>query len=124
MAGVAGGLPVLQAKDFDVIRLLVRLLALASLAGAFAACVIDGARSIAADHFSATQIGETAYWANPGKFQQFQDYIEHHTHPLLWPILLHVLMLPTFAFLGIVGAGLLYVARKRPPPIGHSNRSR
>ena len=38
-----------QSKAVKVIRLVVRVLALAMLAGAFAACVIDGARWIAAE---------------------------------------------------------------------------
>jgi hypothetical protein len=115
----------LQAEISEVIRIFIRILALALLAGAFAAAVIDGARSIAADQLSLTPMGATAYWAFPNKFPLMQNLVEKQIHPLLWdPILLHVLMLPTWAILGIIGAGLLYVTRKRPPPIGHSNRSR
>jgi hypothetical protein len=108
-----------------VIRILARIIGLALLAGAFAAGVIDGARSIAADQLSLTPMGATAYWAFPSKFPAMQSFIERQIHPLLWdPILLHILMLPTWMVLGVFGLGLLYVARKRPPPIGHSNRSR
>jgi hypothetical protein len=95
------------------------------LAGAFAAAVIDGARSIAADQLSLTPMGATLYWALPNKFPVIQTFIEHKISPRLWdPIILDVLMLPTWLILGIVGAGLVYATRKRPPPIGHSNRSR
>ena len=108
-----------------MIRILIRIIGLAALAGAFAAAVIDGARSIAAGQLSLTPMGATAYWAFPHKFPLMQSFIEREIHPLLWdPILLRILMLPTWAVLGIIGAGLLYVARKRPPPIGHSNRAR
>jgi hypothetical protein len=108
-----------------VIRILVRIVGLALLAGAFAAGVIDGARSIADSHPSYTQMGVTAYWALPNKFPLLQPLIERHVNPLLWdPILLNILKLPTWLILGLVGAGILYVTRKRPPPIGHSNRSR
>jgi len=105
-----------------VIRLFVRILGLALLAGAFAACVIDGAASIAADQLSMTPMGVTVYWALPNKLPLMQSFLER-IHPLLWdPIVLHILMLPTWAVLGVVGAGLFYVVRRRPPPIGHSNR--
>jgi len=105
-----------------VIRLFIRILGLALLAGAFAACVIDGAASIAADQLSMTPMGVTVYWALPNKLPLMQSFLER-IHPLLWdPIVLHILMLPTWAVLGVVGAGLFYVVRRRPPPIGHSNR--
>ena len=108
-----------------MIRLFFRFLALVSLAGAFAACVIDGARSIADDRLSFTPMGATAYWAFPTKFPLMQDFVERQIHPLLWdPILLHVLMLPTWALLGVFGAALFYAMRRRPPPIGHSSRRR
>jgi hypothetical protein len=108
-----------------VIRLLLRVLGLILLAGAFAACVIDGARSIAIDQLSFTPMGAAAYWAFPNKFPLIQAFVQQRIHPLLWdPILLHVLMLPTWIVLGIFGAALLYLMRRRAPPIGHSNRSR
>jgi hypothetical protein len=108
-----------------VTRLLFRILGLVLLAGAFAAGVIDGARSIADSRLSLTPLGATAYWAFPNKFPLLQSFIERQIHPLLWdPILLDILKTPTWAALGILGAALLYAMRKRPPPIGHSNRSR
>ncbi len=108
-----------------MIRLFVRLIALALLAGAFAAAVIDGARSIAADQFLFTPMGATAYWAFPNKFPLLQNFVERQIHPLLWdPVLLHILMLPTSAVLALIGVWLFYIVRRRPPPIGHSNRSR
>jgi hypothetical protein len=108
-----------------VIRLFLRVLGLALLAGAFAACVIDGARSIADEQWSFTQVGNAAYWAFPNKFPLLEPLIKRQIHPLLWdPILLHILMLPTWAVAGVLGAGLFYLARRRPPAVGHSNRSR
>jgi hypothetical protein len=105
-----------------LIRLLVRLLALAMLAGAFAAAVIDGARSIAASQLSITPMGVTVYWAFPGKLSLVQSTLER-IHPFLWdPILLDILLLPTWLVMSALGVGLFYLARRRPPPIGHSNR--
>jgi hypothetical protein len=108
-----------------VIRLLVRLLGLALLAGAFAAGVIDGAASIAADQLSITPIGRPLYLVFPNKFPLVQAFVERQIHPLLWdPVLVNILMLPTWLVLAVIGVGLFYVVRRRPPPIGHSNRSR
>ena len=103
-----------------MIRLVVRILALALLAGAFAACVIDGARWIATDQWQFTPIGETLYWAFPSKFLLMQTFVERQINPLV----LKILWLPTWAVLGVIGVGLFYLVRRRPPPIGHSNRSR
>ena len=108
-----------------MIRFGVRILALAMLAGAFAACVIDGARSIAANQLSFTSLGSTLYWAFPNKFPLLQPFVQRQIHPLLWDwALLHILMAPSWLALSIVGAVLFYIVRRRPPPIGHSNRSR
>ncbi len=102
-----------------MIRLFIRIVGLALLAGAFAACVIDGAASIAANQFSFTPIGKPLYWAFPNKLPQMEAFIRE-----IHPVMLQILMLPTWAVLGVVGVGLFYVVRRRPPPIGHSNRSR
>lgn len=105
--------------------LLFRILGLVLLAGAFVACVVDGARSIADDRLSFTPLGAIAYWAFPNKFPLLQPFVERQIHPLLWdPILLNILKAPTFAALAVLGAALLYAMRRRPPPIGHSNRRR
>jgi len=108
-----------------VIRLVVRILGLALLAGAFAAAVIDGAASIAANQLSITPVGRPLYLIFPNKFPLVQAFIERQIHPLLWdPVLVDVLRLPTWLVLAVVGLGLFYLVRRRPPPIGHSNRSR
>jgi hypothetical protein len=106
-------------------RFIGRLIGLALLAGAFAAVVIDGARSIAASHLILTPLGATLYWAFPSKMPLLQPFIERQIHPFLWdPILYHLLLAPNWAVFGLVGAGLLYGLRKRPPPIGYSERDR
>jgi len=111
--------------EFDVIRWIVRFAALLLLAGAFAASVIDGARSIAADQLSLTSVGAALYWAFPTKFPLAQAFVEKRLHPLLWdPVLVRILLAPAFLFLALLGGVLLYLARRRAPPIGHSNRDR
>jgi hypothetical protein len=108
-----------------VIRLVVRILGLALLAGAFAAAVIDGAASIAANQLSITPVGRPLYLIFPNKFPLAEAFIERQIHPLLWdPVLVDILRLPTWLVLAVLGLGLFYLVRRRPPPIGHSNRSR
>lgn len=106
-------------------RLIGRFIGLALLASAFAAAIIDGARSIAASRLILTPLGETLYWAFPNKMPLLQPFVEKRIHPLLWdPILYHVLLAPSWAVLGLLGLALLYALRKRPPPIGYSDRDR
>jgi hypothetical protein len=106
-------------------RLVVCLLAFLLLAGAFVAAVIDGASSIGADQLSLHRLGDTLYWAMPAKFPLLQPLIERELGPAAWdPILLTLLKAPTFLVFALLGAGLLYLVRRRPPPIGFSSRGR
>jgi hypothetical protein len=106
-------------------RLIGRLIGLALLAGAFAAAVIDGARSIAASRVALTPLGTTLYWAFPNKMPLLQPFVERRIHPFFWdPVLYNVLLAPTWVALGLLGVLLIYALRKRPPPIGYSDRDR
>jgi hypothetical protein len=108
-----------------LLRLLVRFIALLLLAGAFAAAVVDGARSIGADQLALTPLGVTLYWAMPTKFPLLEPFVESKFGPLAWdPILLTVLKGPTFLIFALLGAALLYLARRRPPTVGYSSRGR
>ena len=106
-------------------RQLIRLIAFLLLAGAFAAAVIDGSRSIGAYQLSLTSLGVTFYWAMPAKFPLLQPFVEKKLGLFAWdPILLNILKAPTFAVFALIGGGLLYLMRRRPPPIGYSSRGR
>jgi hypothetical protein len=106
-------------------RLFARVLAFLMIAGAFAAAVIDGARSIGADQLSLTPLGTTLFWAMPAKFPLLQPLIERKFGQFAWDHLLFIfLMAPTFVVLALAGALLLYLARGRPPTIGYSSRRR
>jgi hypothetical protein len=106
-------------------RFVIRLLALLLLAGAFVAAVIDGARSIGSDELAMTSLGVTLYWALPSKFPLLQPLIEGRFGQRVWdPVMLTVLKAPTLVVLAAMGAGLLFLVRRRPPPIGYSARRR
>jgi hypothetical protein len=104
-------------------RFLLRFLGLVFLAGAFAAAVVDGARSLAASQILLTSAGVALYWAFPNAAARFQVFVETRISPLLWdPVLLHVLLAPAFVDLGCLGAFCFLVARPPAPQIGHSSR--
>ena len=105
-------------------RLLGRLIGLALVAGAFAAAVIDGARTIAASRLTLTQMGQTLYWISPTKLGALQSVVQQIYAPLWDPVLLNILRAPSWVVLGVVGAALLYLLRRRARPIGHSDRDR
>ena len=109
---------VLEAEARAVTRLLFRILGLVLLAGAFAACVIDGARSIADDHLSFTPP-----WGHPppirllpNQVPALADLRSTRADPSACcgiRILLNILKTPTWAALAVLGAALLYAMRKR-----------
>ena len=120
LEGVGGA----RAED-DPMRFLLRFLSLIFFAGAFAAAVVDGARSLAASRILLTPAGVALYWAFPRGAARFQTFIETRVHPFLWdPVLVHVLLAPAFLDLAVIGALCLLVSRPPAPQIGYSSRDR
>ena len=114
-----------MARDGGVFRLLFRFVGLILLAGAFAAAVIDGARSLAAQQVVLTPMGATLAYAFPSKFPLLQPFVEKRLHPLLWdPVLLDILSAPAFLDLAVLGFALIYLVRPRAPTVGFSSRAR
>ena len=107
-----------------MIRFALRLVGLALLAGAFAAAVIDGARSLADQKLELTSMGVALATALPSKFELMQAYIVKHA-PFLWdPVLIDVLYAPATLDLAVLGAALFYLARRRAVPLGATRRGR
>jgi hypothetical protein len=98
-----------------LIRFTLRLVGLALLAGAFAAAVIDGARSLADQKLELTSTGWVIAHAFPAKFALMHDYVVKKA-PMAWDLLLvNALYAPAILDLAVLGAGLFYLAR-RPAP--------
>jgi hypothetical protein len=106
-------------------RFLARFIGLLALAGAFAAAVIDGARSIAAGAFAPTSSGAALYWASPKALAALQAFVENRFGAWAWnDVLVRVLLTPAFVSLAVLSALLFLATRRRPPEIGHSSRDR
>lgn len=103
-------------------RFLLRTLGLFLLAGAFAALVIDGTRSIAAGMLSLTPFGKTLAWLAPDKLTALKPAIDH-LNPFLWdPVMVHLLLLPTWLVVGCIGILIMALAQRPRPKIGYSSR--
>jgi hypothetical protein len=98
-----------------MLRFVVRALGFIALAWAFAAAVMDGARSIANSRVLLTPLGATMARLAPERFQELPS-LAARIHPKLWdPVLIHILYIPTFVALAIVGLALTALA---PPQRG------
>jgi hypothetical protein len=107
-----------------MVRFLLRLASLLLLAAAFAAVVIDGARSIAAGAVSLTSFGEAATLVFPSKFPVLQAALQSRLPPWAWnPAAVDLLRLPAWLVLAVLGLILLRLARRPRTPIGYSSRS-
>ncbi len=105
-----------------MLRLLFRFIGVLALAGAFAALVVDGTRSVAARSTEILSLGRTATALAPDAFVRVHEIIEVHA-PLLWdPALVTILLLPSWLVLGFLGIVLLALTRRRAPKIGYSRR--
>ncbi len=103
-------------------RILVRTIGLFLLAGAFAALVIDGTRSIAGGALSLTSLATTIGWIAPDEVAGLKPAISHISAFLWDPIAIVLLKLPTWVVLGVLGSLVMLVTRRRQPKIGFSSR--
>ena len=107
-----------------MIRFTLRLVGLLMLAGAFAAAVIDGARSLADQKLEVTSMGWAVAHAFPAKFALMQAYVVKKA-PMAWDLLVvNLLYAPATLDLAVFGAVLFYLARRRAVPRGAARRGR
>ena len=104
-----------------MIRFLFRFAGLVVLAFGFIALVYDGTKSIAGGTMVFTKLGE--HWNNfhSTSLQLLQPAIERHVAVWLWdPVVLDILTAPAWLVLGILGAILMLLGRKKKPLIGYA----
>ena len=105
-----------------MLRFLIRLIGLLLLAGAFAALIVDGTRSVADGRIDLLPFGRMIARVSPEAFMKLHAGIETHL-PSLWdPVMVTVLLLPTWCVLGLVGLVFLALARPPRPKIGYIRR--
>ncbi len=96
-----------------MLRGLARLLGLLALVGAFAAAVIDGARSIANNQWAPAPLGAALGRIAPAKLAALPA-LASRISPKLWdPVLIHILYVPTSIVLAVLGIALMALARRR-----------
>ncbi len=105
-----------------MIRFFFRTIGFFLLAGAFAALVIDGTRSIAGGMLSWTPLGKTIAWLAPDKLAALKPSIDHFNRFLWDPLMVHLLLLPTWLVIGILGTLIMALTQKPRPKIGYSSR--
>jgi hypothetical protein len=103
-----------------MIRFLLRFFGLLILAGGFVALVIDGTRTIAGNAVRITPLKDHWVEWHAASLQGLQTILERYI-PWLWdPLMLNVLAAPTFAVLGVVGAFMILIGRKKRRLIGYA----
>jgi hypothetical protein len=108
-----------------MIRSLFRILGFLSLAGGFIALVYDGTKSIAGGALVFTPLGQLWNNVHSTTLQLLQAAIERHVEPRvgqwLWdPVVLSILTAPACLVLGVLGAILMLIGRKKKPLIGYA----
>ena len=103
-----------------MIRFVFRFIGFLIFAAAFAALLYDGTKTIASNDFYITKL-EAAWRAfHPTSFEALQPTIERYAGPWLWNLTQTLVEQPAWLVLGILGALLMLVGRKKKPLIGYS----
>ena len=101
-----------------MIRFLSRFVGLWLIAGALVALVIDATKTIAASALTVTQLGQAWYNLSPSSQMSAQEFvqrtIEAYVGNWLWdPLIIWILLLPTWMVFGGVGFLLTYLGQRR-----------
>lgn len=102
-------------------RFLFRFAGFLILAAAFVAAVYDGTKSIGGGQLYVTRLGDTWNAIDPASLQQLQPTVERYLAPWMWdPVVLGILMAPTWLVFGLLGSVLILLGRKKKPLIGYA----
>ncbi len=99
-----------------MVRFIMRLLATLALAGAVAAAVIDGAKSLAAEALRLTPVGSTLLYAFPKPLTPFFRSLAAPGADTLHQAMLWLLSTPTEAVLTLGAMALYFLSRVRESP--------
>ena len=97
-----------------MLSFLSRLVGILLVAVALVTAVIDGTKSIAASHLVTTPLGVNWSEFFPQSLSAAQSGIELHVAHWLWdPVMLWILMLPTWVVAGALGALFVWLGTRR-----------
>jgi hypothetical protein len=103
-----------------MIRFLFRFVGLWILAAGFVFLVYDGTKSIAGNAVFLTRLVDTWNAIHAASLASLQPSIEG-VSPWLWdPAFMFVLTAPTWSVLGVIGAVLILLGRRKKPLIGYA----
>ena len=106
-----------------MIRFVLRFIGFWLLAAAFVALVYDGTRSVAAEQLILTRMSETWNALSPASLTGFEAGVKRSLAPWVWdPLIRTILGGPTSVVLGVLGAALILLGRKKRPLIGYARR--
>lgn len=102
----------------DMIAFIARFTGLWMIAGALVALVVDGTKTIAAASLTVTPLGQSWYSISPSTLIAAQSFVQQKVEAVighwLWdPLIVWILLLPTWLVLGVIGTWLVYLGRKR-----------
>ena len=96
-----------------MIAFLVRSLGVLLVAGGFAAVIVDGTRTIAANGLMLVSVGDFVQALAPKQFVIAQTALQHVQPDILQIVVLRLLTVPNFLFLSILGCMCFWIARPR-----------
>ncbi len=104
-----------------MIRFLLRLIGLFSLAAAFILVIYDGTKSIAGNGVSITSVRALWELINAVSLARVELMLKPYAGGLLWdPLMVSILSAPSWALLGGFGIICVMLGRKRRPLIGYT----
>lgn len=104
-----------------MIRFVCRFLGILLLAAGFISLIYDGAKWIADRVVHFTSVREAWNMVASSDPGIFRPAVEHAVGPWAWdPVITTLLRQPTWLVLGIIGALLILLGRRRKPLIGYA----
>ena len=103
-----------------MLRLLIRFVGLALLAGGFVALVVDGTRSLGGGSLYLTSLGSILQALWPVAFQALRSAVLSRLPTFIWdPLLVLLLMTPVGVALCGVGAAFIVLSHKHHAIVGY-----
>lgn len=104
-----------------MIRFLLRVIGLFSLAAAFILVIYDGTKSIAGNQVYLTSVNDLWALLSPASLAAMQPLLSPYANGVLWdPVALAFLGAPSWAVLGLLGILCILLGRRRRPLIGYA----